>query len=106
MMSMATFFRGAYNLEGFSGTVAFNPRAGYAVKLSGVSTPTLTLPDATTLAVDTYGILWNSGATTITVKDASGATVGTLATDIPKELALFLNTTAAGSWRLLTRAFL
>lgn len=106
MMSAATFFRGTYNNESFTGALDFNPRAGYAVRLSGSSTPVLQLPDARTLAVDTYCVLWNVGATAITVKDASGATVGTLSQNVPRELALFLNTTLAGSWRLMTRAFL
>ena len=106
MITQAAFERGAQELVGFTGDRAWNPRAGLCVRASGSSSPALKALDARTLFVDLMGVIWNDGATTITVKDNAGGTIGTILAGGVANVYCFDTSTAAGAWRLVTKAFL
>lgn len=103
MMTREIFFRGAVDYSNFGGTLTLNPRAGYWCRLAGISTPVVQLVDARTLFVGPQCLLRNAGANATPVKDASGATLGTLAAGDAAELYLFDISTAAGGWRYRPR---
>jgi hypothetical protein len=106
MISKAAYFGGTYNSEAFTGTIAVHPSAGKTWRLAGSSTPVVQMHDARTLKVDLIAAISNSGANLITVKDAAGGTIGTIASGAVKILHLFDTSTQAGVWRLLSRSFL
>ena len=62
------------------------------------STWAITLPDASIVSVGRTITLTNTGANTITYKDAGGSTLGTLLSGISKCLYIKTNATAAGVW--------
>lgn len=106
MITKERYFGGTYNNEAFSGNINLHPLVGKTWRLAGTSSPAVTLPDARTLKPDEIAAIWNSGAATITIKDNTGGTIGTILAGAVKLLHLFDISTQAGGWRLLARSFL
>lgn len=62
----------------------------------------ITLPDATGASPGQAVIVYNIGASTITILDNSGSSITTVTAGIGKYIILRSNATAAGTWRALT----
>lgn len=74
----------------------------WIIEITATAGLSVTFPDAT-LAGEGQAILINNvGAQTVTIKDSTGGTIGTVASGIVKQLYLEDNTTAAGVWRIFT----
>lgn len=62
----------------------------------------ITFPDATQAPKGQAVLVNNTGSFTVTIKDASGGTITTVASGVAKYILLRDNTTAAGAWRIVT----
>lgn len=62
----------------------------------------MTFPDATVVSTGRDVLVRNLGASTITLKDSVGGTIGTVAAGVAKYIYLTSNTTAAGTWTIFT----
>lgn len=63
---------------------------------------TLTFPDATQVSTGEDSLWVNNSASTITLHDAAGGTIGTVAAGVSKYVFLLTNSTAAGTWAIFT----
>lgn len=63
---------------------------------------TMTFPDATLVGTGRDTLVRNLGAYTITLKDNSGGTIGTVAAGVAKYAYLTSNSTVAGVWTIFT----
>ncbi len=104
MISEATYRRGGVD-KSITTTVAMHPVQGGTWRLACSASPVITMPDATTLIADKIAFVWNVGSVTLTVKDADGGTIGTVANGAVSLLALFDTSTPAGVWGLHPLAF-
>jgi hypothetical protein len=110
VISVAKLFRGGLYNSAISGSIALDPRVAVCWRLRGSSTPTVTLPDARLLVPDLQAYIHNYGTSPtwaeITIKDAAGGTVGTVAPESLAILYLFDNDDAAGTWSLDPRTLI
>ena len=81
-----------------AGTTALTAASSYSQTLTGTTTQTYTMPDATTLTTGVAFVFNNNSTGVLTLKDYAAATIGTITAGGAVELVLLANGTTAGTW--------
>jgi hypothetical protein len=103
MITQETFNGGAAYSATFTGPAY---TGGRVLNLAPTAAANLGLPDATELNPGgPYFIIFNSGTHTLTLRDADGGTVGTVAAGASGWVFLMAGGSLAGSWRIGTRVY-
>jgi hypothetical protein len=81
-----------------AGTTALTAASSYSQTLTGTTTQTYTMPDATTLTTGVAFVFNNNSTGVLTLQNYSAGAIGTITAGGAVELVLLANGTVAGTW--------
>jgi len=81
-----------------AGTTALTAASSYSQTLTGTTTQTYTMPDATTLTTGVAFVFNNNSTGVLTLQDYAAGAIGTITAGGAVELVLLNNGTTAGTW--------
>lgn len=96
--SANNFYSGYTTVTAAAGTTVLTAASTYWQKITGSTTQTFTLPDATTLPLGAAFVFDNDASGNVTINDNSSTLVDTLVPGAVDFLFVESNGTAAGSW--------
>lgn len=81
-----------------AGTTALTAASSYSQTLTGTTTQTYTMPDATTLTTGVAFVFNNNSTGVLTLQNYAAGAIGTITAGGAVELVLLANGTTAGTW--------